>query len=250
MKKPIIVGHRGHEHGQENTVASFLEAVEQGAEMLELDVWLTADGVPVVHHDEYLSSGGDKPEQIAEYKAAALEILRLPGGGKIPTLEQVLIELLPQVPLNIELKFFDLNYRPLVKAVVKLLGKAKAERKVLISSFFHQALEVVHWEEPRIATAPVFGLPTGSPHPQDLHKLSKLEGWPGEIGFHRPAAVVDYLMLDEGLVEEFRSADLALLAYTVDAPEEMRRMVNLGVEAIITKRPAVLRQVLEEYELA
>lgn len=247
MKKPIIVGHRGHEHGLENTVVSFLEAVEQGAEMLELDVWLSADGVPVVHHDEYLSSGGDKPERIAEYKAAALEMLQLPGGGKIPSLEQVLIELLPHVPLNIELKFFDLNYRPLVKAVVGLLRKTKAEGKVLISSFFHQALEVVHWEEPSIATAPVFGLPTGPPHPQDLRKLSRLVGWAGEIGLQRPAAVVDYLMLDDRAVEEFKRADLALVAYTVDDPREMQRLAKLGVEAIITKRPALLRQVLEDY---
>lgn len=246
-KKPIIVGHRGHELALENTVASFFEAVEQGAEMLELDVWLTADGVPVVYHDEYLSSGGDKPERIAEYKAAALEILTLPGGGKIPSLEEVLIELLPHVPLNIELKFFDLNYRPLVQAVIELLRKTEAEGKVLISSFFHQALEVVHWEEPRIATAPVFGLPTGPPHLQDLNRLSRLEGWTGEIGLHRPAAVVDYLMIDEGLVEQFQRADLALVAYTVDDPNEMRRMAKLDVDAIITKRPALLRQVLGEH---
>jgi len=242
--RPIIIGHRGHEFGPENSVDSFLKAVECGAEMLELDVWLTGDGVPIVYHDEFLSSGGAEPKRIAEYRAAAVEILQLPGGGRIPTLEGVLIEVLPKVPLNIELKFFDLNYRPLVRAVLALLHRYQALDRVLVSSFFHQSLEVVNWEEPGVATAPIFGVPTGPPHRQDLEKLAALGEQRGLSNFQRPTAVVDYLMLTEEVITEFKESDLALIAYTVDEPDEMRRVADLGVEGIITKKPAMLREVL------
>jgi glycerophosphoryl diester phosphodiesterase len=244
VKRPINIGHRGHELKPENTLESFLEAIECGAEMLELDVWLTGDGVPVVYHDEFLVFRGGKGERIAQHTVDTLQKLELPGGVKIPTLESIMTELLPLVPLNIELKFFDLNYRPFVGAVVDLIRKLKAERKVLVSSFFHQSLEIVNRAEPKIATAPIFGRPTGPPHEHDLEKLASLGGWRSRIGFYRPAAVVDYLMLDKKVLREFQRCKLALVAYTVNEPEEMRTMVNLGVTGIITKRPAVLRKLL------
>ena len=243
-KRPINIGHRGHELGPENTVESFLQAIDCGAEMLELDVWLSGDGVPVVFHDEFLQSA-DGRRRISQYTAAALEDLVLADGVKIPTLERVLTEVLPIVPLNIELKFFDLNYRPMVRAVVKMIGDCRAEDKVLVSSFFHQSLEIVNRAEPKIATAPIFGVPTGAPHPHDLEKLVALGGWCNEIGLHRPAAVVDYLMLDDETVTAFHRSGLALVAYTVDDPGDMLRIAKLGVRGIITKRPAVLRQVLD-----
>ena len=245
-KKPLVIGHRGHDQGPENTVESFLDAVESGAEMLELDVWLTADGVPVVYHDEFLMVGGENRGRIAQHTAVALQEIELEGGLRIPTLERVFTQLLPRVPLNIELKFYNLHYRPLVGAVLDLVRQFKAERKLLVSSFFHQSLEIVQRAEPSLATAPIFGVPTGPPHQHDLEKLATLGPWRSRIGFHRPAAVVDYLMLDEKVVRDFKKLKLALVAYTVDEPEDMRRMQRLGVEGIITKRPALLRRVLNE----
>jgi len=245
-KRPIIIGHRGHDRGPENTVESFLQAVEAGAEMLELDVWLTADGVPVVYHDEFLTVRGENLGRIAQHTSHDLQEIELDEGLRIPTLERVFSQLLPLVPLNIELKFFNLNYRPLVGALIELIWRFKAERKLLVSSFFHHSLEIVQRAEPSLATAPIFGVPTGPPHPHDLEKLANLGPWRSRLGFHRPAAVVDYLMLDKETVRQFKKSRLALIAYTVDEPEDMRRMQQLGVEGIVTKRPDVLRRLLEE----
>lgn len=247
MTRPINIGHRGHESSPENTLESFFEAIEQGAEMLELDVWLSRDGVPVVYHDEFIKSEGRNLGRIAQHSVAELGTLKLPGGAKIPTLENVFFEVLPRVPLNVELKFFDLNYRPLIGAFLDLVQRVGAGPKLLVSSFFHQSLELVNRAEPNIATAPIFGVPTGPPHEYDLEKLAALTGWTNQTGLERPAAVVDYLMLDERTVTRFKSSGLALVAYTVDEPEEMQRLSLLGVEGIITNRPSTLRRVLKKH---
>jgi glycerophosphoryl diester phosphodiesterase len=247
LKRPINIGHRGHEAGIENTLESFSEAIDLGADMIELDVWLSGDGVPVVYHDEFLVLEGENLGRIAQHTVEELDKFALPGGAKIPTLETVLLEFLPRVSLNIELKFYDLNYRPLVSAFLRLVRQVEAEEKILVSSFFHQSLEIVNRAEPKLATAPIFGTPTGPPHEHDLEKLAKLPGWPGQIGIDRPAAVVDYLMLSGEVVADFKNSKLALVAYTVDDVDTMRRMTDLGVEGIVTNRPAVLRQLLNEY---
>ena len=243
-KKPLIIGHRGYGLGPENTIETFLAAIKQGAQMIELDVWLSRDAVPVVYHDEFLTSDGENVGRVAQYTVSELRQMNLPGGARIPTLEKVIEEILPLVPLNIELKFYDLNYRPLVSAVLKLIRETGVEKRVLISSFFHQSLEVLNWMDPTIPTAPVFGVPTGAPHRQDIQKLRRLKGWVSEIGILQPAAVVDYLMLGEEMVDAFKSAGLALVAYTVDESGDMSQMVELEVEGIITKRPALLAEVL------
>lgn len=244
---PLNISHRGHIHTAENTLESFHESIEQGAQMLELDVRLSKDGVPMVAHDNTLNRRAGKRGSVSTRTSRFLMSLDVGSGYKMPSLRTALEQILPRVPVNIELKFNNLNYRPLVGAVVQLIEDMKGQSKVLVSSFFHQSLEILNKQAPKIATAPLFGSNTGPPHPDDVERLASLGKWHNKLPFRRPAAVVDNKMIDEELARIFRDNKLTLLTYTVDDPDEMRRLIKLGVAGIITNRPNVLNTLLEEY---
>lgn len=217
--------------------------------MLELDVRLSKDLVPMVCHDATVKRISGKRGSIADRTAKHLVELDLGKGFRISTLESVLHELVPKVPINIELKFQRPDYRPLVNAVCDVVEKLEVGPRILVSSFFHASLEVVKRRVPELSVAPLFGSLTGRPHDDDLELVF---GRPvrshgeGVYPFHGRAAVVSWKMIDEALARRFEEGNGTLLTYTVDDPEEMKRLIGLGIDGIITNRPAVAVKVLEE----
>ena len=105
---PLVVGHRGAPaHAPENTLAAFRRALADGAELLECDVHLSADGHVVVMHDETIdrTAAADSPRRtgaIGELTRAELDEVLLEGGEKVPSLEELLA--LTTVPVFIEVK--------------------------------------------------------------------------------------------------------------------------------------------------
>jgi glycerophosphoryl diester phosphodiesterase len=247
---PVNIAHRGHALTLENTLESFHESIDMGAAMLELDVRLSKDGVPIVFHDNSLTRiTGRKSGTISSRTSTFLTQLDLGAGKRISRLDDALRELIPRIPVNIELKFPHMEYRPLVFAVLDAIERNQAQENVLVSSFFHQALEILHRSDPHVATAPLFGKITGKPHDDDLARLSRSrKKWLNSLPFENPAAVVAWTMVDEELVRRFRKSKLTLLIYTVDEPEYMKRLADLGVDGIITNRPDLLDQVLYHHK--
>jgi glycerophosphoryl diester phosphodiesterase len=243
---PVNIAHRGHALNLENTLESFHESIDMGAAMLELDVRLSKDGVPIVFHDNSLTRiTGRKSGSISSRTSTFLTQLDLGAGKRICKLNDALRELIPRIPVNIEMKFTHMEYRPLVFAVLDTVRKNQAQDRVLISSFFHQSLEILNRSEPHVPTAPLFGKITGRPHSDDLKRLSRSrKNWKNSLPFENPAAVVGRDMVSEELVKRFRKSKLTLLTYTVDEPEGMISMAELGVDGIITNRPDRLDQVL------
>ena len=244
--RPLNIGHRGHSDTLENTLMSFHQAIDMGAQMMELDVRLTKDGVPVVFHDYGLGRISKKSGSVGNRTSKHILNVELPGGHRIPSLHQVLEELLPRVPINLELKFRHLDYRPLVAKVCDTVKEFGAESKILVSSFHHGSLKIVRRLAPGIATAPLFGWSTGLPHQDDLEELAALPAVKNDLNFHRPAAVLYYAQIDESLTQAFLDHDLTLLTYTVDELPEMERLTKLGVDGIITNRPGRLHSYLAE----
>ena len=247
---PLNIDHRGHANRLENTINSFHESIDMGAQMMELDVRLSSDGVPVVFHDATLKRMAKLSGAVRKRTARFLTGIDLGGGSAIPTLDETLGQLLPRIPVNIEMKFDDLNYRPLVGAVLNSVRKAKAERRVLVSSFYHQALDILNRSAPEVTTAPLFGDETGNPHSDDLKRLSKLSPWNNDLPFSRPAAVVKHKMIDSQLCQQFHDSKLSLLTFTVDDSDEMIRLIDLGVEGIMTNRPDILQDILNSKKRA
>ena len=246
---PINIAHRGHALTLENTLESFHESIDMGAAMLELDVRLSKDGVPIVFHDNTLTRiTGRRSGTISSRTSTFLTQLDLGSGKRISRLEDALKELIPRIPVNIELKFPHMEYRPLVFAVLDAIKKNRPEENVLVSSFFHQALEILQRSEPHVATAPLFGRITGKPHDDDLTRLSRSrKNWKNSLPFKNPAGVAAWTMVDDELVQRFRKNRLTLLIYTVDELVDMKRMAEFGVDGIITNRPDRLESLLYDH---
>lgn len=245
---PLIIGHRGHHARTENIITSFQEAIDLGSQMLELDVRLSSDRVPMVFHDTNLNRMTERDFPLSSMSAEELMAIELKGGGQIPTLREALSELCPLVPINIELKFDILSYRAEVNAVCALVSELEMHRRVLVSSFFHQSLQMMSRRMPKLPIAPLFGQETGPPEYEDLEFFLQRPLWrieDTEIPFNKHAAVVDHKMITEELAQNFRDWNATLLTYTVDEVEDMRRVIALGVDGIITNRPGRLRDLLQ-----
>ena len=231
-----IIAHRGDSGvAPENTLAAFRAAIAAGAEGVEFDVQASADGVPVVIHDERLERTTSGQGWVRDASAAQLAALDagswfdppLAGEG-VPTLEQVLDLLAPTtLEVHLELKTSRVPYPGLVPAVVRAVERAGLGARVVLSSFHHASLREARALEPRLPCAV-------------LTSEALLEPWDyvrrhGFQGLHPHHRTVD-----AELVRGMAQAGLALRPYTVDDPAIARRLLELGVDGIITNQPVRL----------
>jgi glycerophosphoryl diester phosphodiesterase len=217
--------------------------------MVELDIRLSRDGVPIVVHDRTLKRISGRRGAIGGLSARHLTSLDLGQSRHLSTLAEVLSELTPQIPINVELKFSQPELRPMATAVCRVIADLGVTSRVLVSSFYHQSLLIAQKLLPELSVAPLFGCLTGPPHEDDLEPVfarPRRHDAPSIYPFQGPAAVVWNKMIDKELAHRFQCEGATLLTYTVDEPEEMKRLIDLGIDGIITNRPAVLEGVLTE----
>ncbi len=132
----IILGHRGYSSKYpENTLPSFKKAIEYGADGVELDVWLTADGKVVVHHDDNLKRTLGVMRKIKESNYNDIKDLRFEG-EKIPLLEDVYDTLPEDALINIEIKDEDA-----IPSTLEIVKKYGAMNRTIFSSFNFEALK-------------------------------------------------------------------------------------------------------------
>ncbi len=141
---PIVIGHRGDKlFAPENTLSSFRQAAEKGADAVEFDVKLTADRQVIVLHDQMVDRTTDGSGNVAKMSLGDVRKLnagiQFPGqfpNEKIPTLEEVFDTVGNQLLMNIELTNYTTPTDDLVGKVVELVKKHQMETRVLFSSFF------------------------------------------------------------------------------------------------------------------
>jgi glycerophosphoryl diester phosphodiesterase len=241
--KPLIFGHRGASaYAPENTLAAFALAFDLGADGVELDVSVTRDGVPVVLHDDTVDRttngrGTVKDMTLEELKRldAGERFRPKYRGERIPTLEEVLAEVGQRGIVNIELKSGRLAVVGLeTVAVANVIRKARAQDRVIISSFNHFALHRIKALDARLT----LGL---------LYFNRVPLGFPRTLGrpFAQPAALHPRFTVVTGeFVKWAKSKGYKLNTWTVDDPAEARRLADLGVDSIMTNCPDVLKQAL------
>jgi glycerophosphoryl diester phosphodiesterase len=169
--KVSIVGHRGARAcAPENTMASFREGWQQGADIIELDVRLAADGHVVVFHDDVLDRTTDGHGPLAAQTLA--ELKRLDAGSwfdprfagePIPTLAEVLAWARDRVPLFIELKYGADADLGLVAAVLDQITAHAMIQQVMVISFNHRALQRARERAPGLATGALYLAPVDEP---------------------------------------------------------------------------------------
>jgi glycerophosphoryl diester phosphodiesterase len=214
-----VFAHRGCTEGfTENTVDAFAEARRRGADGVELDVRLTADGGLAIHHDAEIPGVGT----IAELAVADLP-------AHVPLLTDVLAVCEGMV-VNVEIKNApqDPGWDP-DEAVAALTAAAIEEAgwttRVLVSSFQEATLRAVQAADGRLALGALWGFATEA-EPALTAAVA--------AGF---AAVHPFVSsVDAVLVERAHAMGLAVNVWTVNGPEDLRAMVAAGVDAVITDR--------------
>lgn len=224
---PRIVAHRGGaREAPENTLASLAHAVACGADGIELDVRLTADGVPVVFHDDDLGRFGGGAARVDATTARALRALDLGRrrrrfrGERIPTLAEAFAVAAPLALFNLELKPVRAPAR-LAAAVAAEIAAADLAGRVLITSFEPALLAAIAVASPDLPR----GLVLDRTPPDDAWLSHSVVSLSLELARH-------------GFAQRAREAGLRLLVWTENDPRRLAAWGRRGVEAVITDRPA------------
>jgi len=233
---PRVFAHRGlylHKHGiDENSIASFLEAVEHGATHIETDTQVTLDGVAVLFHDTTLLRLMAVDAKVSDLTFAELSSYSLPNNGKVPSLDQVLREL-PGVRLNIDIKS-DGAVAPTVRAI----EENSAHDRVLVSSFSKtrrkQALALL--------SRPV----ATSGSMSDVLRIWLSHKFLGGFGLTALTKGLDALQLPcnygpilfakQKFIAAMAANDLEVHFWTINEVEQMRELLSMGASGIVTDR--------------
>jgi len=244
--RPVVIAHRGgRTAAPEETMQTLSRSVQLGAEVLELDLHATSDGVVVCMHDATVDRTTNGTGPVSGFDLQALTALDAgfhfsPDGGRtfpfrgqgvqVPTLAQVLSDG-PQVPLVLEIKQSE---PPIVDAVMAELRAHDALDRVILAAFSADILDEVraHPDAPATSLA-----------------VSEVVTWlatgdaPGRF-LHLPPEVGPLELVTPGLLADAEAQGLAVQVWTISTPEQMQAMVDLGVHGILTTDPATLAGIL------
>ena len=237
----LAFAHRGGtESAPENSLAAFAAAVEVGFSYLETDVHLTADGIVVAAHDERLDRVTDSTGAIAELTWQEVSRARIAGTEPIPTLEELLVAF-PEVKFNI-----DAKSDAVVEPLMDLLVRHDALERVCVGAFSQERLERVRG---RFGSA--LCTSAGPREVASMVARSRVRARGGASAadyacLQVPVAHRGVTVVSSRMVELAHSAGVQVHVWTIDEPGEMHRLLDLGVDGIMTDRPSVLRGVLAE----
>lgn len=245
-QQPLNLAHRGASHdAPQNTLAAFWLANQYGADGYELDVHLSKDGVPVVIHDFSVDATTNGSGSVADLTVEELQ--RLDAGAKfapefagerIPTLEEVFAVVEPGMIVNVELKSRSLADDGLEAAVIRLIGKCQMQERIILSSFNPLSLMRVRRHAPNLRIGLLYALDL----PLYLRKAwSRVFVRPDALHPHRGMVNAQYM-------DWAKARGYEVNVWTVDEPQPMQNLAALGVDAIITNRPDVLRRVLSDVQ--
>lgn len=240
----IIFAHRGASaHAPENTLAAFELAIEQGADAIELDAKLSADGQVIVIHDATVNRTTGANGRVKDLSLAQLR--ELDAGGffsanfqreKIPTLEEVFEAVGKRTFINIELTNYNTPRDHLVESVCALVKKFGLQKRVLFSSFLSRNLAHARRYLPEV--------------PSGLLALSGILGlWPRSFGFAFGKYDALHPNIRNATQEQIyfvHRLKKRIHVWTVNAEEDLRRMFKWGVDAVFTDDPQLAVKVRGE----
>lgn len=236
--RPIAFAHRGGaEAHPENTERAFRHAVELGYTHLESDVHVTRDGVAIAFHDDRLDRVTDRAGLIAELDWAEVRQAKVDGTESIMRLDE-LFEAFPDARLNLDPKH-GAAVEPLADTILRM----DAVERVMVGSFSDRRIAEV-----RRLVGDDLAISAG---PRQIVAITlRSRGVPTPARwFHAlqvPVAMRGVPIVTPRLVAHAHEQGTQVHVWTINDPDEMRRLLDLGVDGIMTDRPAELRAVLEE----
>lgn len=245
-RRPLVLAHRGGcALGPENTLPAFDLGLEAGADGLELDVHLSADGVPVVHHDDTLDRTTSASGPVVALTAAELAQVdagyrftrdgahpfRSRGVG-IPSLPEVL-QRYPDIPVVIELKA---DTEELGEAVAREVRLAEAAERVCVAGFGDRGVAAARRALPEAASSATRTEVRSA-------VIRGLARWPARRGaygaFQVPERDGRVRIVTPRFVRRAHAAGLKVHVWTVDEEADMRRLLAWGVDGLISDRPGL-----------
>ena len=243
----LILGHRGAcAYAPDNTRAAFELAVQQGADGVETDIHLTADGIPVIQHNYEInrnSNGQGFVEQMTLAELRTLDFGSWKGpqfkGERILTLDECL-EIADRSMrfINLELKQTMHSDAPIAEKTIEAVKKFKMVDRVMISSFDHALLKKVQLLCPEVIIGALYD--EAEVKQNNIRAiLTDAPAYVAEMGFDFANPHIDYLG-EEGLVDAFARKGIGVAVWTVDKPYIAQLCVKKGVKCIITNKPDVI----------
>ena len=242
--KPLVIAHRGGAlESTENTIGAFQRAVRIGVAGIETDIRLTRDGVVVVYHDEYFGRVEGLPERqqtrrvsdlnYSELAASTLKPVGDDNGSRhVPTLDDLLANV-KSVLLNIELKRCARFDELVNKTISRLKSFREIDRVVL------ETPDLVTAEKVRAALGPRLKLHI---NPGYDDKVPYSEALERVLKFKPHSISVSYKKLSKEIVELAHKNGVEVWVWTVNNPDIAQAMALLGVDAVKTDTPSVLKE--------
>jgi glycerophosphoryl diester phosphodiesterase len=249
-----LYAHRGASAElPENTLPAFRRALALGVDALEMDVHLTRDGHPLVSHDEHAGRMGGVKARWSELDLSEAQRVDLgqgfvdPDGGRphagkgfrAPTFEEVLVEL-PGVRVNVDIKQAR---PPMVSPLLRLIRKHKAEDRVTLASFQTRTLIAVRQRgyggETALAQGEVAAL---CALPRRVIEALALVGDAAQV----PVKVGPVVMGSRWFIDKCHALGMRVDFWTINDPDEAKRLIALGADGIMTDDPARLAPALRD----
>jgi glycerophosphoryl diester phosphodiesterase len=251
MPLPLVIGHRGASaFAPENTIAAFNRALLDGADGLEFDVRLAADGVPVVIHDADLRRTGRLAKRVTDLTSVELATIDVgswfnrkhPGAARpeyaretVPALHTV-FDQLREAPalLYVELKCAPPEARDLATRVAAIVEEHSLINRVVVESFNLSAIREIKAVNSSIRTAALFEPGFSRPLLSTRRIISLVgENEADEIALH-------HTLVSPRRIRIATEAGLHTVVWTVDRPRWFERAARLGIRALITNNPATM----------
>ena len=232
-RMPLVYAHRGGAALRpENTIEAFDHGLDCGADGLEFDVHLSRDNVVVVHHDDTLDRTTTGRGALSAQTAAELADLR------VPTLTEVLTRY-PRIPIIVEIK---VDSAGLVRRVIDELRRHDAVDRAALGSFFSRSLVEARGYEPRLRT--------GASKEETRWALYRSwVGWPLTSAPYQEFQVPERSgltkIVSRRFIEYAHRAKLPVKVWTVNEEDDMHRLLDWGIDALITDRPDVAARVVQ-----
>jgi glycerophosphoryl diester phosphodiesterase len=260
--RPLVIAHAGglglH---PANTLEAFAASAALGCDMLEMDVRLTKDGALVTHHDATITRTSNGSGAVVDHTLPELKALNFgyhfrdqtdaqpyrTHGAHIATLEE-LFQLYPDMPMTIELKDRGEIGRRAAEILAALIAKYQANNRVLIASFDDATLAAFRAIAGRGVATSSAKAETRSFVILGLFWLDRL--WRGGVQAvqvpSEPRESSGIRLAKPGFIRKAHARNMAVHYWTVNEPEEMRRLIEMGADGLITDYPDRLKAVLAE----
>lgn len=241
----VIIAHRGASaYAPENTLVAVQMAMDMRAEMVEVDILLSKDGVPVLLHDPSLDRTTSGQGLVTDLTLEELKKLDAGSwfseefkGETIPTVEELLELVKGKMSVNLEIKtqaVTDVVEGGIVQKVVDLVRKHGMEKHVIFSSFDPRVIRQLKDYAPEIPGAILYDAELyGDKHPVDIVKELRAD-----------AFNCSWKEIRQDWLDTLHSHNIPVNIYTVNSDTLMHQMLDMGVDGIFTDYPDILLQVL------